>query len=420
MQIAEINQRQLVNEKLEDGLTIRNATPADREGLLQLQKEYLGIDSELEITYLVDGYFPGIGIEDFLVVTTESGQIVAALMLMQIDFRIGQTWLKVGQPEFVVTHPDYRGRGIIRKLFAILDKWMQAYQIPLAFIGGISYFYRQFGYEYALDSSFPATFKPENLAQIPVAPDITVRRARPEDAAAMYRLTTETAAKDDWEIKTYPHSLEWSQTHRSWENKSPVDYVAERAGEILCFGRIWRGWNGFYSTAIHGDNLEGSQALAAMNLQLEDAQTLRLGGPHGGAFERWVTEDLKLERKPGWSWYVRVNDPLAMFQTLAGEFERRVAASAFAGLSQEVILGFYRYQIRLLFEDGKIKEITRLPGEQDPAIGIPPDLLPKLIMGYRTIDELKYIYPDILSPKHWDLLKVLFPKLYGQMRFFIF
>lgn len=412
-----------VYKELADGLILRQATQADRDELLKLQKDYLGADSEVEIAYLVDGHYPGLGIEDFLVVTNRQGQLVSALMLAQINFRIGQTWLKLAQPEFVVSHPEYRGRGLIRQQFAVLDKWMQERQLPIAIIGGINYFYRQFGYEYGFQSMQSFNLTQEQLAQLPVAPDINVRRAMVADAEAMYNLVSEQEKNFDWQIQTSPATLGWSEATRSWENSSPQDYLAERDGQILSFIRVWQGtgaMEGSYTTGIYGDNLAAAQSLGAYCRRMDGVQKLRLSSAPNTAFIKWLQTTFQPERATPYTWYVRINDVLAVFQALAGEFERRIAASQFAGFSEEVVLGFYRYQIRLLFEQGKIKEITQLPGNQSPAIGIPPDLLPKLIMGFRSVDELAYLYPDFVSAKQWDLVRALFPALYGQMRFFLF
>src|SRR5205809_1198915 len=57
----------------------------------------------------------------------------------------------VGQPEFVATHPDYRNRGLIRKLFEMVHARSEAEGHLVQGITGITYFYRQFGYEYALE-----------------------------------------------------------------------------------------------------------------------------------------------------------------------------------------------------------------------------------------------------------------------------
>jgi predicted acetyltransferase len=70
---------------------------------------------------------------------------------------IPQTWtyagvpFGVGRPEAVGTDPDYRRRGLIRMQFEVLHGKSAAMGHLVQGITGIPWYYRQFGYEYALD-----------------------------------------------------------------------------------------------------------------------------------------------------------------------------------------------------------------------------------------------------------------------------
>src|SRR5260370_563284 len=85
-----------------------------------------------------------------LVEDTRNGAIVSSINL------INQTWsyegipFKVGRPELVGTLPDYRQRGLIRKQFEVLHAWSAERGQKLQAITGIPFYYRQFGYEFAV------------------------------------------------------------------------------------------------------------------------------------------------------------------------------------------------------------------------------------------------------------------------------
>ncbi len=70
---------------------------------------------------------------------------------------IPQTWsyegieFGVGRPELVGTLPEFRGKGLVRAQFDEIHKWCIERNMPVQAITGIPYFYRQFGYEMALD-----------------------------------------------------------------------------------------------------------------------------------------------------------------------------------------------------------------------------------------------------------------------------
>jgi GNAT superfamily N-acetyltransferase len=420
MMLVEQRTKSIIEQDLGGGLTLRTARLSDRDNLIKFNGVHLGQDSEIEVGYLVDGKYPGLGIEDFLVVVDENDQIISSLSLLQVDFRIGQTWLKLAQPEFVATDPQYRGRGLVRKQFDVLHQWMRELNLPFAIIGGIDYFYRQFGYEYGIEWQRLGRLTREQAADLPPTPGVTVRRATVEDAPVLQRIMEEQEAPLDFELKSRLEDRIAMLAVRSWENSSPQDYIAEKDGKALNFVRIWKPSGDTILTYHIGDNLEGSIALARYALtEIEGVEKMNIGGLKNLAFAAEVAKHWHGFYQTVGT-YTRIGDPVEAFRQLADEFERRIAASEFAGLSREVELGFFRYTIGLVFENGKITEVKSLPGKPHPENGFAPDLLPKMLFGFRTLEELGRIYPDCYSQKDWELMTVLFPKLNGQMRFFLF
>ena len=72
-------------------------------------------------------------------------------------FLIPQVWsyagvsIQAGQPELIATHPDYRCRGLVRAQFEVIHDWGRAAGQLWQVIRGIAWYYRQFGYWYAVD-----------------------------------------------------------------------------------------------------------------------------------------------------------------------------------------------------------------------------------------------------------------------------
>lgn len=70
---------------------------------------------------------------------------------------ISQTWsyegikFGVGRPELVGTLPEFRNRGLVRLQFEEIHKWSAERGELVQAITGIPFYYRQFGYEMALD-----------------------------------------------------------------------------------------------------------------------------------------------------------------------------------------------------------------------------------------------------------------------------
>src|SRR5689334_16792299 len=90
--------------------------------------------------------------DDFTVVEeTATGRIVSTLNW------ISQTWsyegiqFGVGRAELVGTLPEFRNRGLVRLQFDEVHQWSKERGEIVQAITGIPFYYRQFGYEMAID-----------------------------------------------------------------------------------------------------------------------------------------------------------------------------------------------------------------------------------------------------------------------------
>ena len=151
------NIRQQIPIALGDGLTLRWATPADNEQLVELAFHALDEDdSEYPFVKIfaqdwADGKFPLLGHEDITVVEDEStGKIVSSMCLFSETWRYGNSPFKIGRPEMVMTHADYRRRGLVRKQFEIIHAFSAERGEVMQVITGIPSLYRFFGYQMSL------------------------------------------------------------------------------------------------------------------------------------------------------------------------------------------------------------------------------------------------------------------------------
>ena len=148
--------------ELGGGLLQRWSTPEDTENIAQLcgmvfrdkEDEPLNIRMMESVHRHMSGDFPLMGPGDYAVIEDvgkEGNPLVACTCLWRREWEYDGIAFGVGQPEFVATHPDYRNRGLIRKLFEMVHARSEAEGHLVQGITGITYFYRQFGYEYALE-----------------------------------------------------------------------------------------------------------------------------------------------------------------------------------------------------------------------------------------------------------------------------
>ena len=106
------------------------------------------------IRRLMHGDHPFMGSRDFAVIedtSREGNPVVACACLWKHTWTYEGIPFSVGRPEMVATDAAYRNRGLVRALFEMVHERSEAEGDLVQAITGISYFYRQFGYEYALE-----------------------------------------------------------------------------------------------------------------------------------------------------------------------------------------------------------------------------------------------------------------------------
>ena len=140
-----------MKQALDDGLVLRTAAgPEDVERAAAFNGLIHGPELEPTIRDLMTHY-PGIDGRDLVLVEDEStGQIVSSLLLIPWTLSYEGVALPVGEMGMVGTLEAYRRRGLVRVQDAYFKRRLRERGCLLSLIQGIPYFYRQFGYEYAL------------------------------------------------------------------------------------------------------------------------------------------------------------------------------------------------------------------------------------------------------------------------------
>ena len=143
---------------LGDGLVVRQATVADTEALAAFNRAIHQGPDEPEVGIdvwtrdMMRGDHPTTSANDFLVVEEMgTGAIVSSLCLISQVWSYDGIPFAVGMPEMVGTAPAYRRRGLVRALFDTAHALSAAQGQMVQAIGGIPWYYRQFGYDMALE-----------------------------------------------------------------------------------------------------------------------------------------------------------------------------------------------------------------------------------------------------------------------------
>ncbi|WP_376797572.1 GNAT family N-acetyltransferase [Thermogemmatispora sp.] len=441
---------------LGNGLRLRWSGPEDVEELARLESEvFLNSPADplnqplaWHVRELLSGDHPLMGSQDFALVEDlgrTDRRVVACACLWRQFWDYEDVRLLVGRPELVVSDPDYRQRGLVRALFELLHARSEAEGALVQAITGIPYFYRQFGYEYALELDGYLTFP---VTQIPPAPEdgrepVRLRAATLADLPAIMALYEAQRRREPLAVST-PIGEEWWRYQLShWQGCRTgehwfIQVICGESGNFLGFVVMptmrWRsavpvmhcfevmpGVDLFslLPSVLRAILARGRQMPVRREPAEIDHLRLYLAGEHPirAALLRLPDrygEPLAVRSSRRYAWYVRVSDLAAFLRRVAPALERRLAHSPLAGYSGLLRLHFYGRELQLHFQTGRlerVQQVERAFEAEEADAAFPPLVFLQLLFGYRSLEELSYAFPDVdVKPTAEMLLQTLFPK----------
>jgi len=429
-------------QSLGDGLILRLATQTDTQALADFNARILvDVDEPPEPVSiwtrdLMSGRNPATSAADFAVVEdTRTTRIVSTACL------IPQTWayedipFPAGRPELIGTEPAYRRRGLARAALEAIHALSAAYGHKVQGITGIPWFYRQFGYEYALPLG---GWRDLNVNDVPALEKDTtepyqVRRAAEEDIPTLMRLYERMCAGKL--VTTLIDEVHWRYDLTGHSPGSDREYrahcILDNEGHVVGYystpPRLWGSRFGVWEIGVEaGVSLRSvlpsvlralkaqGEALAEAGPEKTQLAAIRLAlGLEHPAYQALSTKLGPAQRPYGW--YIRVPDVPGFIRHIAPVLERRLVDSVMSGYTGELNITFYQDGLRLVFEKGKLVQVTEWRAPETNirwnGAGFPPLVFLKLLFGYRSLEELSDAFPDCRA---WEeptlLLNALFPK----------
>ena len=366
-----------------------------------------------------------------LVEDTQTGQIVSSICL------IPQTWtyaglpFEVGRPEAVGTDPAYRRRGLVRAQFDVLHAKSEAAVHLAQGITGIPWYYRQFGYEYAIDLDAGRCVYPSLIPPLK-AGEAEAYRLRPmtlDDLPFVMPLYDRQAARS---LIACPRpEAEWRRDLLGSLSPEPsyhLNYLIETtggrpAGYVVAARELWGEQFRVMELNVHEDEplrsvlravLRGLKPVAeeAARQQGKGSVILsfRLGVTHP-VFD--AASDLFQKIQAPYGWYMRVIDMPGFLNHIAPVLERRLAESALSGYSGEIKVTEYVRGFKIIVERGVVRSEAWQPGDWNDGVNawFPPLTFLQILFGRRSFDDLDYAYPDCFAEDEVaPVLRVFFPK----------
>jgi hypothetical protein len=425
------------------GLVLRWSVAADTEAIGELYSHVFRRNAEEPrnesviawLRDLMSGRHPLIGPGDFaLVEDTDSGAVVAATCLLHEIWEYDGIAFSTGRPEIVASMPDYRNRGLIRAIFELIHARSAERGHLAQGITGIPYYYRQFGYEYALDLGGSRSVY---FSAIPKLKDgeqelYALRDASVEDLRQLMALYDRERARGPVSTRVGEDYWRWvlggqnPAAGEGWHTQLIVNGQGQSIGYVLTGRRRWGDALGVLGLALEPGvalppllpsvlRLLHAQALEMPSQRADDPAAARIMFAMAGSHLVYdaLGERMVAAHEAPYAWYVRVPDLPRFIRQIGPALERRLATSMMSGYTGELKINFYRGGLRLAFEQGRlmIAEDYRAEGWRPQAqAGFPPLVFLQLLFGRRSLAELRYAFPDVWADDEArPLLEALFP-----------
>lgn len=423
-----------------EGLILRRADPSDLEEVADFNSRIHSDDGpenpEYALAHWTRDLFnnhPITSAEDFTVVEdTQAGKIVSTLCLISQTWTYGGIPFPVGRPELVGTDPNYRRRGLVRKQFEIIHRWSEERGEMLQAITGIPYYYRLFDYEMGLELSGGRI---GYLPHIPTLKDdetepYSIRQAASSDISYIRQLHEfgnqrylVTCQRDEnlWDF-------EINQMHDDSINRFDFyiieDKTGDRVGYFACNNRLWGptyalrqyelaegiSWFDVAPSVLRFLKTRGEELASQKEDASFQAFALYIGSDHPCYH---VYSDRYPRIRDPYAYYIRIPDLPGFLQHIAPVLEERLAQSIMVGHTGELKISFYRDGIKIVFENGKIKDIHNEIFKQNSSdVYFPGLTFIQNLMGYRSIEEINQGYRDCFAQT--DLGRAIMPILFPR------
>jgi len=409
-----------MDDHLPSGLVLRTARPTDLDQIGALLAERGEPQDALDHRLVVQD--PALGWEACAVVV-DGDRVVSTATLLDETVRIGDVVVPAGQVELVATDVAYEGRGLVRALMAWAHERSDRRGHLLQVMIGIPYFYRLFGYEYAIDIPRARPLVARRNGG-PVAPgarvDWTMRRAVTTDLDALAAL--QDAAQQVVDVAV-PHPVE----RRRWllEHEASTTWVLEDRGGVVATARV----------RTDDDGLLVAEP-AARDVAAADALLTALtapGSPAGGQGAEQGADHIAVVHRHGtvtgmaWAprlgppddradqYYARVARPERLLDALRPVLHARLVASGRLDPGRDLIVSTFGRHYRIAVGGDGLGPVVVGGTMQGPGAvggaGVAPDRLPALLLGPHGLAGLARLHPDVYRGPDAAMYEALFPPL---------
>jgi predicted N-acetyltransferase YhbS len=382
-------------QPLPGGLQLRTAASVEdveRVAAFNAQIHGAGVGPMTRALFL---HHPATRGRDLVFVEDKDGTVVSSLCVIPWTWSVAGVALPAGELGIVGTLPSHRRQGLIRTQVEYFRTRLAERGCLLSHLQGIPYYYRQFGYTYALPLNANVRLELRDVPAEP-APAVDIRQASAADIPALAQLYAEAAR--DLDIHAVRDRAIWEYLFA---------HVRQRhGGRVLACRRTGRPPARLLvpTDPCRRRRAEGRRSLALGHdtalavLQWLKARALRRPPRAAPQFTRGSTL-VRLARALGahdrgaYAWQIHLPDVAALLRASDPRSSASCADSPFAGSSAYGRSGCTTETIVLRFAPGGSRRWARRAGARgaDP---LPARGFVRLLLDDATLEALHVQYPD--------------------------
>lgn len=376
--------------------TIRTATTDDVGAISELVAARIGEEDAKEAEIVLEDQF----FRDRWFVAEVDGQILSTAGVFPGQLDLGGVSIGAGAVEFVATDENAEGRGLVRRLMDEIHATAPSRGEMAQWIVGITYFYRKFGYEYAIPVDAGYSFDAADIPEMPSS--WTVREIDEHEVGATATAQRKFSRQSDVAL---------TAAERMWDvyRRSPVYEVVVADGpKGRGYGRIYTHEDDRYLFDVLADSSAAAAALLNAASASGAYDVTALGRP--GASEHL---DAHGPSEPsGDAYYLRVADPVALLDAMRPILSERLAAHD-RSADGDALISLYGSSVRFKYGGGQVGPMRRGAAEHGPigqgGSGVAPDRIVSLLLGPSGATALAEQNPDVNLGEQDELMNALFP-----------
>ncbi|MBN2610209.1 MAG: GNAT family N-acetyltransferase [Bacteroidales bacterium] len=387
-----------------DHYIIRRSTKQDDDK--NLNKLFTPVFCPEEVGQLAEvlyNHFPGQEKRYWFIAEEKStSQVVSAFALIPWQWRIKGIQFKVAEMGLVGTNEAHRGKGLMNLLNREFDQTLHEEQFDLAVIQGIPGFYHKFGYHYAvtLDNhiNLPLSLIPDDHGR----EGYRFRFAEDKDIAFLVEEDKRygdsffiTSARDEQHFRYLLHEGKQTDTVSDF-----IIMEDTTSGKKYSFRINHKGFGTGLILSEASAGMDYGSICSMLHFCRKTAidrkkPYIRINLHHHSEVAKAALY-LGAKKSYTYAWQIKIPDEIKLMKKLAPVLEGRIGQSIFKGFTGKYRLNLFTKCIDMIWHEGILIDVQ--PGtvtECEHTLNIGRDMLPALLLGYRSWGELQYIRPDV-------------------------